>query len=96
MSLRNKESLEKLFAETRESVAKRKEREKERAAKRKEREKIEKNKRKRVSHEDYDHSLWFQMHAVDIAMDLCSKRNLNDEERKLLDSAFNAIYPNGL
>ena len=79
MSLRSKESLEKLFAESRERCAKKREREK--------------------NHGDYYFDDWdwdLEIHAPQIIATLVNKGKLNENEKKLLDSAFELAYPNGI
>jgi len=112
MSLRSKESLEKLFAESREKAAKRKIRETERRKKNNKRLKknIEAEKRKekmwtksflnaiKDDSEWYKHwdSMDISTHSVEIISILNNKKALNDNEQNVLDFAFKLAYPNGI
>ena len=91
MSLRNKEALEKLFAESRERVAKRKEKEAQRR-----REKRRKNRAQKSIFSMEDDDNWFEIHSMEIISKLSNKKVLNDREKELLHCAFDAAYPNGL
>jgi len=82
MSLRNKEALEKLFAESRERVAKRKEKEFEHKNKLKEAEKKRrKNRTKKSILSVVDDDNWFEIHSMEIISRLSNKDVLNDREK---------------
>ena len=112
MSLRSKESLEKLFAESRERVAKRKIKETEHRKKFNKRLKkmieIEKRKEKMWAKSFLnaikDDSEWYKhwdymdisIHSIEIISILSNKKALNDNEQSVLDFAFELAYPNGI
>lgn len=107
MSLRNKETLEKLFAESRERMAKRKKREAEHEKNlqkhlKKLDELEEKNWVKNFVKAIKNDSEWFyhwdtmdiSIHSLEIISVLSNKKSLNDNEKKVLDFTLSLAYPN--
>jgi len=107
MSLRNKESLEKFFAESRERMAKKKTREKERKKNEllkgplsttADSDRMVKTILRTVkANEDWSSCcdvIDIEMNSVDIISALSDKKRLNPSEKRLLDDAFKLAYPN--
>ena len=110
MALRDKEALEKFFAESRERVAKRKERE-DRKRKNfnkwlKKRAEIEKRKEERwakiflssIKNDSKWYEHWDDMdiavHSVDILNELADKKEMNDIEKEVWNFTLALAYPN--